>query len=203
MSPWYSPGHCFWPWSSVLILCLESFLASLGHNCQPVWIEYAHTSFISFSVKEEEVSVPSVQANPQRCCRDRRAARAVLTHNDIQNQCLATRPRPVTTNQDRESGYLHKTFLCKLSQVSWLPNTLVLSRLRRLLTHLLSDFGLLSWPQPWFPGFCFLAVLLSSFASSHIITTSHPPVANLLISLGWNCLVSCSTIARLFSLLNW
>lgn len=101
------------------------------------------------------------------------------------------------------SGYLHKTFLCKLSQVSWLPDTLVLSRLRRLLTHLLSELGLLSWPQPWFPGFCFLAVLLSSFASSHIITTSHPPVVNLLISLGWNSLVSCSTITRLFSLLNW
>ena len=89
------------------------------------WVEYAHNSLTSaatgmspfmaslgyqpplFSVQEEAVAVPSVQANIQRCRRIWREVRSALLRSAVRNQRLADRHRsPAPTYQPGQKVWL-------------------------------------------------------------------------------------------------
>lgn len=111
-------------------------------------IEYAHNFLISsatgtspfmaalgyqpplFPIQEEEISVPSAQANLQRCRQVWRAARAASSHQKREPWLIIDEPLLLPTTQGKRYGSPPATSLFKWSPVSWHLATLTLLDLR-------------------------------------------------------------------------
>lgn len=111
-------------------------------------IEYAHNFLISsatgtspfmaalgyqpplFPIQEEEISVPSAQANLQICRQVWRAARAASSHQKREPWLIIDEPLLLPTTQGKRYGSPPATSLFKWSPVSWHLATLTLLDLR-------------------------------------------------------------------------